>query len=89
MVGQISDCLKDKPVRLVEDICQNLIERSETSHKKMFSFHFLLYLIMEKMDFQLVFIIALGDPTSGIKRADEYKKILPEVNPGSITTNLI
>ena len=27
MVGQISDCLNDKPVRLVEDICQNLIER--------------------------------------------------------------
>ena len=27
MVGQISDCFKDKPVRLVEDICQNLIER--------------------------------------------------------------
>ena len=27
MVGHISDCLKDKPVRLVEDICQNLIER--------------------------------------------------------------
>ena len=27
MVGQISDCLKDKLVRLVEDICQNQIER--------------------------------------------------------------